>query len=66
VLAEFMVMWRSENMLLNRCFNWILKMLQAMYCYQTCVLLMATGISVRMFNDRKEKKFAETASLHLD
>ncbi len=46
--------------------NWILKILQAMYCYRTCMLLMASGISVRMFNDRKEKKCAETASLHLD
>jgi len=35
LLAEFMVIWRWENMLLNKFLKWSLKMLQVMCCYQT-------------------------------
>jgi hypothetical protein len=42
-LAEFMVVWRWENMLLNEFLNGSLKMLLVMCCYQTSLLLLVTG-----------------------
>jgi pentatricopeptide repeat protein len=56
VLAEFMVMWRWENKLLNKSLSWIVKMLQAMCCYQTYMLLLATRIVIRMFNSRERNE----------
>jgi len=54
VLAEFMVMWRWENILLNKFFNWSLKMPQVMCCYQTPMMLLAMGISVK--NAKRHRK----------
>jgi hypothetical protein len=53
VLAESMVMLRWENELLNNFLNYSLKM---MLSYQTSMLLLATGMSVRMLNSRDRKK----------
>jgi len=58
VLADVIIMWRWENVLLNEFLNWSLKMLLVMCCYQTYMVLLITGISVGMLNGRakKEKK----------
>ncbi len=56
VLAESMVMWRWQNVLQNEFLNWSLKMLQVMWCDQMYMLLLATGISVRMLNGRERKE----------
>ncbi|KAH8937689.1 hypothetical protein BDL97_16G041200 [Sphagnum fallax] len=52
VLAEFMVMWRWESKLQNEFLSWTLEILQAMCCYETSMLLLASGISEPMFNNR--------------
>jgi hypothetical protein len=51
-----MVMWRWENGLLNKFLNWHLEILLGMCCYEISMLLMATGISVRMLNGREWKE----------
>jgi hypothetical protein len=51
-LAEFLVMWRWQNVLQNEFLNCSLKMLLLMCCYQPSMLLLATGVSRRMFNSR--------------
>ncbi len=56
VLAEFMVMRRSRNVLAVEFFKWSLKMLLVMWRCQTSMLLLATGISVRILNIRERKK----------
>jgi pentatricopeptide repeat protein len=56
LLAEFMVMWRLQNVLPNRFLKWSLKMLSVMYCSQTYMLLLARDLSVRMLNGRERKK----------
>ncbi len=56
VLAEFMVIWRWQNVLLNEFLKWSRKMPLVMYCCQTSTLLLATGISVRMLKGRERKK----------
>ncbi len=56
VLAEFVVMWRCQNVLPNKFLKWSMTMLLAMCCCQTSVLLLATGFSVIMLNDRERKK----------
>jgi hypothetical protein len=55
MLAEFMVMWRWQNVLPDE-FLRNLTMLLIMGCFQTCMLLLATGICVRMLNVRERKK----------
>jgi hypothetical protein len=55
VLAEFMVMWRWENMLLNKFSDWILKIFQVMCCYQISMLLLIRGISEDVEWQRKER-----------
>jgi hypothetical protein len=63
VLVEFdMVMWRWENQFLN----WSLKMLPIMCCYKKCMLLLATGILVRMLNSNKKKGAWRNSWFHLD
>jgi len=52
VLAEFMVMWRWESKLQNEFLSWTLEILQAMCCYEISMLLLASGISEPMFNNR--------------
>ncbi len=49
-------MLRWENVLLSKLLNWSLKMLQVMCCEQISMLLLATGISVRMLNGRERKE----------
>jgi hypothetical protein len=56
VLADFIIMWRWENTLLNEFLNWSLKMLLVICCYQTSMLLLTTGISVRTMNSRERKE----------
>ncbi len=56
MLAEFIVTWRSQNVLPNEFLIGSLKMLLVMGCCQTSMLLLATGISVRMLNSRERKK----------
>jgi hypothetical protein len=66
-LTEFMVMWRWQNTLQNEFLKWTLIMLLVMCCCQTPMLLLATVISVKMFEwQRKEKRCEEIARLHLD
>ncbi len=55
-LAEFIVTWRWENMLLTKFLNWSLKMLLVMCCYEISMLLVATGIFVRMLNCRERNE----------
>jgi hypothetical protein len=55
-LAEFIVMWRWENMLLTKFLNWSLKMLLVMCCHEISILLLATGIFLRMLNSRERKE----------
>jgi hypothetical protein len=43
-------------MLLKGFSNWSLKMLQVMCCNKASMLLLATGIYVRMLNNRDVKK----------
>lgn len=43
-------------MLLNKFLNWSLKMLLAMCCFEISLLLLATGIFVRMLNSREKKE----------
>ncbi len=42
--------------LLNKFLNWHLEILLAMFCYEISMLLMTTGISVRMLNGREWKE----------
>jgi hypothetical protein len=56
VLAEFMVMWRWQNVLPDEVLEWNLTMLLIMVWCQTSMLLLATGIPVRMLNVRERKK----------
>ncbi len=56
VLAEFVVMWRCQNVLPNEFLKWSLTILLVMCCCQTSTLLLATGFSVIMLNDRERKK----------
>jgi len=56
VLAEFMVMWRWQNVLPDEFLKWNLTMVLIMGCCQTSMLLVATGIYVRMLNVRERKK----------
>jgi hypothetical protein len=56
VLAEFMVLWRWQNVLPDEFLKWNLTMLLIMGCHQTSMLLLATGISVRMLIVRERKK----------
>jgi hypothetical protein len=49
-------MWRQENTLLSKFLDWSLEMLLVKCCYQTSMLLLATGISLRMLNGRERKK----------
>jgi hypothetical protein len=56
VLAEFMEIWRWQNVLPNEFLIWSLKMLLVMGCCQTSMLLLATDITVRMLNSRERKK----------
>ncbi|CAM6075065.1 unnamed protein product [Sphagnum tenellum] len=58
VLAEFMEIWRWQNVLPNEFLIWSLKMLLVMGCCQTSMLLLATDITVRMLNSRERKKGA--------
>ncbi len=51
-LAEFMEMWRWQNLLPNGFLKWSLKMLLVTWCCQRSMLLLVTGISVRMLNGR--------------
>jgi hypothetical protein len=44
-LAEFMVMWRWQNVLPNEFLKWSLTMLLVTWCCQTSMLLLVTGIS---------------------
>jgi pentatricopeptide repeat protein len=55
-LAEFMVMWRWQNMLQSEFLTWSLTVLLVMCCCQTSMLLLATGTSVRMLYGRERKK----------
>ncbi len=55
VLAEFMVMWRWQNVLPDE-FLRNLTMLLIMGCCQTAMLLPATCISVRMLYVREREK----------
>jgi hypothetical protein len=55
VLAEFMGMWRWENMLLNKFSDWILKIFRFIFCYQISMLLLITGISEDVEWQRKER-----------
>jgi hypothetical protein len=55
-LAEFMGTWRWQNILPIEFLKWSLTMLVVMCCYQTSMLLLATGISVRMLNGRERKE----------
>jgi pentatricopeptide repeat protein len=50
VLAECMVMWRWQKVLPDEFLKWNLTMLLIMRCCQTSMVLLATGISVRMLN----------------
>ncbi|CAK9200886.1 unnamed protein product [Sphagnum troendelagicum] len=51
--AKFIAMWRWENLLQTEFLKSTLEMLWAMCCYQTSVLLLASGtISSQTFNDR--------------
>jgi hypothetical protein len=63
-LAEFMVMSRWENMLLNEFLNGSLKMLLVMCCYQTSLLLLVTAISVGMLEQRRKERGAAESHLH--
>jgi hypothetical protein len=63
-LAELMVMWRWENMLLNEFLNRSLKMLLVMCCYQTSLLLLLTGISVGMLEQQRKERGAAESHLH--
>ncbi len=57
MLAEFMVMWRWEHV-------WVKQVLELepenaagyVMLSKTCMLLLATGISVRMLNGRERKE----------
>jgi hypothetical protein len=55
-LVEFMVMLRWENVLGLGFLNWSLKILGAVCWYQTSMLLLATGISVRKLNGRERRE----------
>jgi len=55
VLAEFMVMWRWQNVLRNKFLKWNLRMLLVMCCCQTSMLLLATGVSENVEQQRKER-----------
>jgi pentatricopeptide repeat protein len=55
-LAEFMVMWRWQNVLPNEFLKWSLTMLLVTWCCQTSILLLVTGISVRMLNGRGQQE----------
>ncbi len=48
--------WRWQNLLPNEFLKCSLTMLLGMWCCQTCMLLLAKGISVRMLNGRERKK----------
>ncbi len=48
--------WRWQNVLQNEFLKCSLTMLLVMCCCQTCMLLLAKGISVRMLNGRERKK----------
>jgi hypothetical protein len=43
-------------MLLNKFLNWSLKMLLAMCCFEISLLLLATGIFVRMFEQQRKER----------
>jgi hypothetical protein len=49
-------MWRWQNVLPDEFVEWNLTMLLIMVRCQTSMLLLATGISVRMLNVRERKK----------
>jgi pentatricopeptide repeat protein len=67
VLAEFMVTWSWENALLNKFLKGNLEMLEAMCCYQTSMLLLASGdLSECVQLQRKGKGCEDTARSHLD
>ncbi|CAK9267453.1 unnamed protein product [Sphagnum jensenii] len=52
---EFMVTWRWENALQHRFLKCTLKILQAMCCYQTSTLLLASRILGGIFSSRERK-----------
>jgi hypothetical protein len=52
-------------MLLKKFLNWSLKMLWPMSSYETSMLLLTTGIFVKILNG-SERKCEETVGLHLD
>jgi pentatricopeptide repeat protein len=52
-LTEFMVMWRWQNTLQNEFLKWSLIMLLVMCCCQTPMLVVATGISMKMLSGRE-------------
>ncbi len=59
-------MWRWENILLKEFSNSSLKILQIFCCYQTCMLLLPTGISWECWMADKVKRFWRNSPSHVD